>query len=488
MPELIDLGALPVLGGHFIAPKIAPTRTPFLPNRTMVTDYRHSHTYAAGASTTRDDLVELIDSAGEKIRVASYLIGDDVLCDAVERAAGRIGGGVHVITNLQASQTGMEMPAVRFNNPDEAAARRRFEELSAQGVAIRGYPGCHAKFAVIDDRAAVVHSANLMTRAFDLTSENGVVILDALEIARADDFFTRLWRGAQWEMDTSGQCLVSKREGEPSLARLESTLPRRGLIWTFHDEHLILDAIIDLVASAEHELVLATFNISEMIRRPDLLHDHLRAAIARGVTVKLVLRARSGLEAGEEAAVLQDLGVGLYPCSLNHAKGVVADRVRGALFSANFDSRFGLDRDVELGVRLDGTHALAEAVRYFEHVMAEHDREFVRDPDARTLALGWCLPRVPLPDLTEVTAAAEDWMPLRDLRVGPVVFEQDSDGLRLYAEYREWRLRPDATRGGFRLERGSQQEIDAMSRLVSTSDRGSKTTAGLCTTVIRRNS
>jgi hypothetical protein len=69
------------------------------------------------------------------------------------------------------------------------------------------------------------------------------------------------------------------------------------------------------------------------------------------------------------------MGVQLYPCSLNHAKGAIADRERGALFSANFDADYGLISDVEVGVRLDHTPALEEALKFFEHAIAEHDFE-----------------------------------------------------------------------------------------------------------------
>jgi hypothetical protein len=42
----------------------------------------------------------------------------------------------------------------------------------------------------------------------------------------------------------------------------------------------------------------------------------------------------------------------------------IADRRHGALFSANFDTQWGLTSRVEVGCRLDGTSALSETVRY----------------------------------------------------------------------------------------------------------------------------
>lgn len=492
MTEELDTGALIVPGGFFIVRAGHPPRTPFRSTGSTESGYRHSHTYVAGESTTRADLISLIDNATHRILLSSFLIGDALLRSALERAVKRLKGGVHVITNIEARQAGPELaaaPPPMTPPPEEVRERRSFEVLSGLGVAIRGYPGCHAKFAIIDDRVTFVHSANFMTRAFDVTGENGVVVFDPDEVERACHFFARLWNGARWEMDTTGTCAVLPRAPEPLERPPSSPIwkqrSKHGLIWTFHEEHQILSTIIDLISTAEHALTLSTFNVSEMTRRPDLLHDHLRAAAARGVSIRMLLRARSVPEAGAEAAALQELGVRLHPCSLNHAKGVIADRKRGALFSANFDARFGLDSDIELGVRLDGTNALTEALRFFEHSIVEHDRTFVRDPDVYTLARGWRTPPWPIADHVNVTAGPEDWRPLRDLRTGPVVFERNGDELNLYAENRSWRLCPDQTQVSYFLEARPHQEIDAMTRLRQPILRPAATPPGLCTAILR---
>ncbi|WP_198586834.1 phospholipase D-like domain-containing protein [Glycomyces xiaoerkulensis] len=434
----------------------------------------------------------MIDDATDAVCLSSFLVGDDQLHDALLRAARRLNGGVRVIANIQAKLENPDLGTVAHPltvPSEEMRERQRFEALSGLGVMIRGYPGCHAKFAVVDDRAALVHSANFMARAFDITGENGVAIFDPDEVKRALYFFDRLWSGARWEMDTTGERTVAPRTPESPGQPLRPPTTRqqnRGLIWTFHDEHLIHSTIIDLIASADDEILLSTFNISDMTRRPELLHHHLRDAVSRGVTVELLLRARSGPEAGEEASALMDLGVELYPCTLNHTKGVIADRTRGALFSANFDGRFGLDRDVELGVRLDGIAALTDARRFFEHSMAEHDRTFVRNPDVRTLAEGWRTSPWPIADRVEVTVDSEDWKLLADLRDGPVVFEQDSEVLYLYADHWSWRLRPGYSSSKYLLERCAPQAEHAMTRLWNPRHRSTGVLHGLCTAVFSR--
>ncbi|MBO3735479.1 phospholipase D-like domain-containing protein [Glycomyces niveus] len=482
MEEIFDTSALRVPGNYFIVRADRPERTPFEgPAESAFDDYRHSHTYVAGGSTTRDDLLGLIEDAREEVLVVSYLIGDETLSRALENAAARLEGRVRVLVDLKGRRLG--------DDPFEAAQRRRFEKLAACGVAIRSYPGCHAKFAIIDDRSALVHSANFMSRAFDVTGENGVVIQDPAALADVARFFQRVWRGALWEMDSTGAGATVLRS--PETVQFPTgpgtlTRPVPGLIWTFHEEHFILDTVIELIDSAERELLLATFNLSGMSARPDLLHDRLRRAIARGVTVNLLLRAQSGSEAGHEAATLQDFGVNLYPCSLNHAKGIVADRRRGALFSANLDARYGLERDVELGIRLDGTSALGDVVRFFEHSMIEHDRVLVRDPDSLTLSEGWNLGPWPLAGQVEITARTSEWASFCETESGPVLFESGQDDLLLFAGERAWRLRRGSGHPGHLLDRASDEDCDAMRRLSAL--RPNDAGIGICTAVFHRGS
>jgi hypothetical protein len=98
--------------------------------------------------------------------------------------------------------------------------------------------------------------------------------------------------------------------------------------------------------------------------------------------------------------------------SLNHAKAAIADERHGALVSANFDAEHGLRSGVEIGVRLDGDSALAEARRYVEHAIANADLTFAAQPKQREmnqrLAAAWCT-RWPFEADVRVTASDRTW-------------------------------------------------------------------------------
>ena len=432
--EPLDLGALPVAGGFFVRRANRPARTPFLPAAAGATGYRHSCTYAGGGSTSRADLIGLIDAARRKVFVASYFIGDAETREALCRAAERLRGGVYVISAMTERDLDRAINEVGEDEEvDRQIERKRFEELTRHGIAVRGYEGCHAKFVVVDDRAALVSSANLTTAGLDSTGENGILVDVPADVDRLARFFAVLWYGCRWEMAMTGEPVVAERRAAGRTIPLPPPDPdANGPIWTLHEQHHIGTAIRRLVASARRELLLATFSLDGMVDRPELLLDGLRTAVERGVRVRLLLRGRNHVPPhSADAAALAAMGVRLYPCRLNHAKGVVADRKRGALFSANFDARHGLDRDVELGMRLDGTPALGEAVRYFEHAIAERDLDYVVDPAGRVLAdrlFSFATSPWPLPPTVGVTAGDADWAGLAGLTRGPVLFAAEAGG------------------------------------------------------------
>jgi hypothetical protein len=131
------------------------------------------------------------------------------------------------------------------------------------------------------------------------------------------------------------------------------------------------------------------------------------------------------------------------PDRLNHAKGVIADATRGALFSANFVPHLGLLHGVEVGMRLDGTPALAEAAHYFDHAMSEADLAFLRDLSTAELATSLYADSFsawPHPRLLAVLASPADWSALA-AGTDFALYEAESDQrMTIYSARRQWRL------------------------------------------------
>lgn len=456
--DRLALSELVVPGCFFLARKDAPARTPFVPDLRRLPEEgpsacRHCLTYQGGGSSIRRELIEMVEDARQKVFVASYLLDDSALRLALVRAVDRLRGGVYVLSALDDKGLDKAINAMEDDSAsiNEQLEYRNFKSLTQKGVYVRGYPSCHAKFVVVDDRIALVSSANLMAKAFDVTGENGVVVFDRHDVERLARLFARLWQASPWDIPPG-------RDRQPvqhrNAARAGSGLSREerstGPVWTWGSEHHILAALRDIVDSAREDLILATFSLARMASRPELLLDPVRRAVSeRGVRVRLLLRSRNHVAAQRmEAAAFADAGVEIYPDKLIHAKGVIADGRRGALFSANFEAEKGLTGGVEVGMRLDGTSALREALRYFEHAMAEVDMRWVSEPSAGELAASLVvdmksIARWPLAGTMEIATDGESWTRLAGSarHGGPCLFEQLDDGsIHLFCGSEQWRL------------------------------------------------
>jgi hypothetical protein len=254
---------------------------------------------------------------------------------------------------------------------------------------VRGHENCHAKFVVVDDEVAWVGSANLETRAFTLVGEAGVVLDDSRSVAALARMFAHMWTvGCRYELPSfdSGY-RVRDRGGERLPAAF--TAPGSSVVWTDGPPAASLQRnLLDVIAGARRDLVLASFSLNRLDEHSGLLLDPVAAAVARGVRVRLFVRAMNDRDRHRrQAGLLYDLGVEIVADDLNHAKAAVADGERGLLFSANLDAEHGLrpGTGIEVGARLDGTPALPELSRYLEHAMDCATRRYVPSPTTRQL-------------------------------------------------------------------------------------------------------
>lgn len=140
------------------------------------------------------------------------------------------------------------------------------------------------------------------------------------------------------------------------------------LVWTGPDSKSIRgratsDVIVSVIGNAKHSLVLCTFASRKVPR----IHDALRAAAERGVSITLILEneksnstyvpAPTDPFAGIPAEVLEwpadhRKPAGAWSPAL-HAKFVLADDATLFITSANLTG-FALDRNIEAGLLVEG--------------------------------------------------------------------------------------------------------------------------------------
>nr|ADK54891.1 phospholipase D [uncultured soil bacterium] len=479
MPEL-DLGAVRLDTGCFLL-RPGHGETFRAGADAAGAGYQHRFSYARSQTGIADTAVDLVRGARHKVFLASFRIGDGPLLEALYEAVDRLRGGVYVITswNEKSLRRGLgELDDDDLTKDDVKAQNKRFDDMTRRGIAVRGHPECHAKFLVVDDRVALVTSANLETSALrdrtsrSVTVESGALVTDGAETQRLARFFTRLWfAGCTGEARPGDGYVLRDRtpEASPCAAPPAATGPEPSVIWTHHDERGILDAIVDIAGRARHELLLASFSLVGLSERANPLLPAIEDACRRGVRVRLLVRGRNQPGHLRDAAALAALGVELYPDSLTHAKGAVADAAHGALFSANFDLDHGLVNGVEAGIRLDGTPALGEARRFLLHVMRHSDLRYVQSPAHTDLDQAFPARwrrRWPYASRLRVRADDEHWQQLTAAALRPPVLYESGgeDKVTLYAGGQEWTLRresahwrlsavPAATEQGWKLVR-----------------------------------
>jgi PLD-like domain len=459
----IDLGSRTVPGWYWFSS--GRRRAPYEPVAgTASSDIRHCFSYEGSQTSIKDAALELISGAREKIFLASFRFLDDDLRRALEAAAARLHGGVYVITAINDQDLKKTMAFTRSYEADEEdwweaadpqADRpdvnaeedlKHYQALIRSGIWVRGHPDFHAKFLVVDDRAALVSSANLEStaladardrpnrpRGFDpVTGESGVVTFRPADADLLGRLFTRLWHTeCAWDAPPGTGYELQKRKGTPSPCAVPTPAPgATGPIWTDAGEQLILDAIGDIARSARRDLLLATWSVRGLDEHPDLLYEPVRAALGRGVRVRMLMRSRNFAATRSIAGRLAAWGVEIYGDDKTHAKCAIADRSHGALFSANFDAEHGIYSGVEAGMRLDGQDALAQAAHFFEHCMEHAPQRLAGDRPAREVdtslaaraTTAWALP----PEL-EVSCDADHWAALRET-TGAVYYSTRAKG------------------------------------------------------------
>ena len=394
---VLDLSQKRIDGGFFAL--TSAERVPYSWGSKNGGSERFLGTYRDSGAPIRGALIDLLRNAKKRVFIASFVIGDTELIDEIVAAADRLRGGVYVICALDdlSLKRGLEEYDDDIDGSPEER-RKNFERLTSRGVYVRGHESCHAKFALVDDKVAIIGSANFVTNGFVWTGEANVRIEGADEVGRLKQLFTALWySGCTFEVPPGSNYLVSDR------APTESPLPypaisrsRGAVVWTDGpDNTSLLDSIREVIDGAERTLVLSSYSVAGMVGRSDLLFDRIKAARDRGVETKFFVRQRNAWRnQRQELMYLYSIGVEIHGDTRNHAKVAIGDNRDAVLFSANFDATHGLDSGVEVGYRLSDSVQIGELSRYIEHAIAHADTRYVHEPLLSELdgllAARWC--------------------------------------------------------------------------------------------------
>ena len=254
----------------------------------------------------------LLRSARHSVDVAIYELEDDQATALLAADAAR---GVRVRVLLDGHYVR------RYNAP-------AYSYLQSHGVAVRWAPAqfdvAHEKAIIVDRRRVAIMTMNLTARYYASSRDFVVVDRNRADVHAVEATFNDDW--------TNG--------GLPAVSPAD-------LVWSPGAQ----DALVALIASARHELLIENEEMNDEI----VVHA-LQAAARRGVGVEVVMTRQSDWATAFSALVQAGVDVRTYSASAPlyiHAKAIVVDpgtaHARVFLGSQNF-SVASLLYDRELGI------------------------------------------------------------------------------------------------------------------------------------------
>ena len=271
--------------------------------------FRHLSTFPR-KSTIKDSMIKLLETAQKHIFFTSFLIQDDQIIENLIKAARRLKGHVYVLTTLKKNDFETVSPLQDQESRQEWNFNAHMEcvkYLAVNGIPIRARKDCHAKFAVFDDKYAIITSANSVVTCFadikldngqirHANPENGILLEIPSEVHRIANFFRSIWRSAynyyispdphfndvsEFSKDIMPICC--KEPDQPS---------KKGqVIWTAPNDYRILKSLIEMISSAEQKICMSSYVLKGM--KDHLISKKLQQAANRGVKIELLVRGMS---------------------------------------------------------------------------------------------------------------------------------------------------------------------------------------------------
>jgi len=292
-------------------------------------------------------LLELIGEAKEVILLASFLIADEELATALDRAHVR---GVRVYMLNASEQRLRSCP-----QEDDAFTARMVDDHKllldrlAGRVTLRSAEHFHAKFVVIDPQTP--HAGGLLSTAnFNRALHEGVEL--GVELGPDDSqalagFFNHaFWGESEHELVEPGRLAAVEARPKPP------TIPESlAMVGTMRATQGLRQEVLRLLDAAMEELLVSSYGL-------EAEHASIAALIAaarRGVRVTVLTRPRPAVKQICETLVAH--GIRVVAHERLHAKAIWADG-EGLVMTANLASQ-GLDVGFEAGIRLRGGQAAA---------------------------------------------------------------------------------------------------------------------------------
>lgn len=274
-----------------------------------------------------------IDSAQRTLLIKQFTFTEPSLIAAT---IARRKAGVDVRVMLNAKRSGGD----RANDDT-------YDELKRAGVDVQWsnpqFYVTHEKSIVVDDKAAMVATYNLMLKYFTLTRDYGVITHDPVHVRQIVDVFNADWSHREFTPAEDGGLLWSNSNSRYQMARFIDRATK-----TLHVQHpKFVDAVI---------------------------LDRLVAAVDRGVKVHVLCGGKHGISEWDILDTFSSLRtLRRFGCKVHkqknlrvHAKLIIVDKREALVGSMNIDrSAFDLRR--ELGLTTTDPTVVGRLLKVFKN-------------------------------------------------------------------------------------------------------------------------
>lgn len=355
-------------------------------------------------STIKEHVLEAIRSATHHVFFANFLIQDDEVVQSLISVARRLNGHVYVLTTLKTDDFAAATGRSDGDEGDFQAHIQCIERLSAAGILVKARSDCHAKFLTIDDRTAIITSANAVATCYgnvkrahgairDANPENGVIITITAEVRRLSNLFRAIWRDGCNYFVKPGSTVFSVEDITSATLPIRISEPAQPdengeVLWTAPEDRRLARRIVEMINSAKEQLDLSTWVVKGMDNHP--IGKALETAADRGVRVRLLVRGMNTRDDLRDQCyrLAKNCGDRLSICGdyWNHSKAIVVDNREAMILTANLDAQHGLNSGIEVGFWAAQPAFVSAVTRFLGRLFDEAAFSFVADPSQATMA------------------------------------------------------------------------------------------------------
>jgi hypothetical protein len=315
----------------------------------------------SGNGSLKAEIIGLIRSAKEVIKVCSFIISDREIYEELKSKAQERNVAIFILTQLDASKLKNTEEMSTYLTEEELTYNSQLTHLTCvknlydEGAHVRASESAHAKFIVVDRNRGFIMSANLTTPSLTLNVESGLYInQDATyELDKLFDVIFQKGTLYRHYITASRRKTFVVQAGTTVTPEELPQVSAHGIRFTLDDwSNSLYNEILVVIRNSQEYLYLSTYCIVALDRLPEFLEE-LRAARSRGVVIKIFCRGmnyRNDHLAG--SLQLARMGAVIFGDYYNHSKGIISEKA-GLIFTANIDGRHGLKNGFEVGYVLN---------------------------------------------------------------------------------------------------------------------------------------